>query len=512
MSSKNYCFDNKQFDNKSTLNKLMNKPISDISSTNKLLKDNQNKYSSKNFNGSMNKLMNKPPNLNIYKNSNLEPNKNIDKSKANAYLNNMLEEDLKRAYYEMENTKKSALAKRSNSKHSAYNQCENYCSNINITKEAKINFNQTSIYDQNQCSKDIYNHFDYKNNRNILDKSITFINSKQKDYCSINNNLSKIEEQEINYNQFIETNRDKFNCDNNTNKCLNNTSSNPIIYNKNQKSNLKNFSMYSINNNYFNTIDNKNNNVNVLDKKTYNNNNLTCNNNINRNIKNALNNPTVLNGGFIMAALNKNAVKEDSNNHYNTNTLKYNNSLNNKQFLNNFQYNQKNSDESNVLQTSKQKDLNNFNQNLKNINIGIKNNNISKQSNFIKKNTGNENMFKIHPTQNDCTNRIRMENKQRSESFNKINFMPFSLKYNYKRPKSHTFNEIIPNRENHNVCSKYSSSEKNNNFLALEKKVFNISKDCKTLSIMDLKKRYNEVIKKKKIPTSLIIKSNLFKN
>jgi hypothetical protein len=41
------------------------------------------------------------------------------------------------------------------------------------------------------------------------------------------------------------------------------------------------------------------------------------------------------------------------------------------------------------------------------------------------------------------------------------------------------------------------------------KKLSNVMNDSKSLSILDLKKRYNEVIKKKKIPTSLLVKSKL---
>jgi len=490
MSNKNKCFENKEYDSKNSLSKSIIRPISNLVSTSKISKDNQKH--SKNFNGSINKLVHKPPNLNLYKNSNLEPKKNLQNSKSNSHLNSMLEEDLKRACNFIENNKKMALFKGNDSKNSAYYENENISAHFKNSKEA-IDFGDAYNYsNQNQSLKNAKNNnLPNESNSTLVDKTIPFL--KPQVYYSNNSNYLSIEENRINLKEFLPTSRNVLDAKK-YDKELHNTFSNPMIgnfhqnnnkvfVNKNSKPSENNLSMNLIKNNFLNKINNKNSIVNNAYKKADNKNSFISNNLTGGNkhqFKNNSSNPTVLRGGFIMAAMEDKKNKAEL---INKNThSKFNSEV--------FPLK-----ESQIINQNASSNLRI--QNYKTLHIkNISNNEI----------TGNK--FITNQSQNNFIDNIQKKNKNRSESFNNLKFGSYSLKYNHKRHKSHTFNELMPNSEFRDIESNYLSIDKKNFYYDFQKKVSNLNNESKSLSILDLKKRYNQVIKKKKIPTSLLIKSN----
>lgn len=510
MSNKLNSFESKEMQIKSSMNKPIMRPISNIIPTNKIPKDNQTQFPSKNSNGLVNKILQKPPNLNLYKNSNLETKRNLKNSKSNVHLN-MLEEDLKKTNYAMEINKAVVFSKRENSKNSILNENENISAFTKNSKEPLINFcDSYNTYNPNQSRKELQNKLlNVESKRKLVDKSIGLLNNKQNINFDSNSCYLNFDENETCFNDLVQTNRNFMQEAKKVDKDLYNTFSNPNIGNFYQNSNNYNNENLIVrkpvaNNLSMNLVNNKNiclksiHNKNSFNKNSFNNSNFTGVNNYQlNNNNNSTNKNTMLRGGFIMGAMDKKIHRAEFFNNNNNNPENI--------LLNTLNYNTyKNLNQNKNVLESRNPAIQNYNSYKINSSKSISNIDLK----FVNDYAHKDSQLILPESQTNYIHRNTYKSKKnRSASFNNLKFRCHSVKYNHKRPKSQTFNELTNNNAIQDFESDYCSLDKKNSLNIYQKKLSNLNDDYKSLSILDLKKRYNEVVKKKKIPTSLLIKS-----
>ena len=300
----------------------------------------------------------------------------------------------------------------------------------------------------------------------------------------------------------IENKNNSVNLNNNFNKSTNK----PVINNKSL--NLSNL-------NYINSINNKNSFnsnqfKNTIKKNNYVTNNNSMGNNNNFYFNNNSNNyPTILKSSFIMGGVEKRKSTESNN----LNESEMQNILNNKNELITKIIDKAKDSKKDIIQ--KNKTSNQINKSL--IKNFSNNNNLKQPNNYknslIKiENNNNKNkkdfsFNDINDSINDQIQNLHKLNKSRSISFNNIKLNNCPSQNNFKRPKSQTIYEVNNKIKIQNVESNLSSIEKKNYFENIKKKYLNILNDSKGFVLLDLKKKYNQVVKKKKIPTSLLMNS-----
>lgn len=435
MSNKNYCFDNKEAQNKSTYNKLNLRQNSNLIYRNE--KDSRDYQMNNNFN----------QNNKTRQNSNFHERENI----KTLFFNSLDE----------------------------------------IT-----NFNSFSPINK-------------KPMKNSNEKQMNNINNNEKENFIIIDNKEKEEQSDQLVKQMI---------DNLSSNCKY-FKSNNLLNNKTISKN-NNFSLNLINNNKcFKKINNNislNNNIIKTSTNKYS--QINCQFNTNQI------NPTILKSSFIMAGIEK----KNKNSHNNNNAeSKFNCDVELRNLLN-----PSNADKNKLKEnfsSSKIKSNDNYNcnraskNNLAKISIcnydksGNNNNNSNKSQKInTRSKSKNTSIYVLTNSQNEYLSKMPKTNKNRSISFNNLKYKSFSNNNNnMKRYNSGNFNRYISNKAGPSVNSYCSSLEKKNSLDMINKKYLTkILNESKTQSIIDIKKKYNEVYKNKykKLPNSLIIKSNLLLN
>jgi len=480
MSNKNYSFENKEVDRRPILNRINCKPISNIIPFNKIPKDNLKQKPLKILNGKLNKNNNEPSNLFSSNNLETETRKNLRNSTSNAKIYNNIQEELKRTFFSIEDCIKTAKAEKAYFEFPNYNELsknnkeaidmlESYTNqNLNNNKQNKVlpedqNFNEKSMHLLNNIPK-YNNSLAQKNNKDFITKNLS-MNSKINNYS-------------VNYLPIQSQN----------NSCFNNIS---LLTSSN--------------------------------KHSFNNSNIIGAVNCRLNSKPA--NSTFLKGGFIMSGLEKKKNNEEKNNINITGKQSFLNPKGdlmikkNNNIIDNTNIEEKSEFNKNTI--SIPKDLNENSNKIKKINQSKKQNinnfnNSNQMFSFV--NNKNFNLFQNH-RRNDSIYLLtdfQKQNKQnlevcknRSNSFNSLKIKSYSNATKIRRPKSLNLKQII---NDYNIKtdfdSHYTSIENKKTIETSQSNFKNIFNEAKTFSVLDLKKRYNDVIKKKNIPTSMLIKSN----
>ncbi len=484
------------------------------------------------------------------KNPNFKQRNSYSKSKSNAIFNCNIEVDFKRSFNEIENNKKNCKLTE-----------EEYLPHF-----ANKTIEEPKLYDSHnkQNKHDCLNN---ELNKYHVNKSINILNNKKDNLFSNNTNgnlintednekylIKKIEE--INNRNFTNRNIDNKKIDKELLKTFSNTidvneNSQIIINNcnfsnfnkknlipenkilrKSNKPSLNNISMNLTNNNnnlMLLTCNNKNSfNYNPIrttttnnnnSKNSFNNSNFLGINTVNLSSKPAL--PTIIKSSFIMSGIENNKNVEGkgnydeelhnilSNQKDNLTNRITNNTMNNNILLTNKELKYEFNPE--ILRTS----------NLKNSNLsksktiipkkifgGFNYNTSQITNNSIYSKKNHESLYLLTDSQNTYLNDMQKINKNRSVIIKNLNFKNCSNKYKIKRPKSQNLFEIQNYRNDLNINFNHLSIERKVKFENLQGKNYNDTiYDKKLFNIIDLKKKYNEVVKKKKLPTSILIKS-----
>jgi len=536
MSNKQYCFDNKEAMNKSTNSKIIMRPISNIVTNNKLIKEIQMQIPNNKYNGSSNKIIQKPIIQNKLKSFELK--KTLNNSKSNEHVNKYIEEDLMKAYYVFENSNKSYIKETGIGKNSIFGEKEDVKSYLIKDKE---NIKLHDSYNRNlQKNSQEKNSFGNYFNMNFDDEHL-IKNSDNNFHFTYKSNVSKADNDTQKYikrpQQANNTNRSLFENNNYNKNNSNNTVSNALNdnFNKNSKFQAINNNIFPKNNkptmnNHSLNLPNKMNFLHPLSNKNSFNNNFNnnptfnlCKNNKNssknsnfigvknyNNFNNNIGNPTVLKSSFIMSGFEKKKSVESKN--YCEKELQdlinvKGDLLNKENIYFNILKNSRNMtyDESanEFLSISKEK-----NSNIKKKNSFKINKSNGETDSTAKQHINIQNFRKfseniLAESQNKKVQDIQSIKQNKSISFNNTNIRSNSNNMINRRPKSQNVNEIKNN---------IGISELESNFASLDsikKKYFNLLNNSKNLSILDLKKKYNALVKKKKNPTSLLISSKI---
>ena len=514
----------------------------------------------------------KSTNLNLKINDNSVNKLNINKTKSKNKIENVV--NCYKASSEKLKIKNNKNTSNKNSKSKSNKNSEKFSSTryslndfLEINKKNLINVIGTMRTESiNNNSTNISNNLKIQNSFSLTANNITnsgnFINSKPM------NNLNLTNFSNPNQNNNIKVNSTR---NNNGNYSIHsfNFPKNQVLNNLNESSSKVNYS----NRNNFNfnplfneTLNSKCNNMNINNFNTTNNNHTINNqslnvsnnlyhknslqNNIFRNklntklindnhslgyINNNFSNPTVLKSSFIMGGIkNKENFNKSTNNKINTinsNNQNYNSTgvqnfnvfleKNNQPHLEKMDINEltRNTQEINNIYPQKNNtDKVNYNSIYKNYNssnpvLNLNNhhkiNQLFVKTSQIEKN--NESGYLISES-NQKINFVNKENNLnlRSESVNNIKIRPKSFPYKDKRANSHL------DFENFNILNNYDFDPYAHSLerkYSVEQKILtfkNIIKNTKSLSMVSVKQKYEEMLKKKNFPSSLIYKSKIY--